>query len=283
MKNILVTPSYEPDFERCRLLVETANRYLTDVDTHLLVIDRRDQAVFKPLVGGRVRILHKEELLPHWIRPMPWGRNWWLSFRGLPVRGWILQQVVKMAVAQSLEADAFVYADSDVCFIRQWDLGSIWNGEKLRLFRESRRGVMTTGRRYRNWYREASRYSVAESRQQLKGGYIAQLNSWRHDNVIELIAQIERISSRSWQDVLLNTLDFSEYTLYGSFVEEVLKFQGHFVDEHPLTLSSWYFSLRTKSDLLRFLESVKPHHVGVHIQSNLALRPTEYRDLVLHS
>lgn len=280
MKNILVTPSFAPDFQRCKLLVESANRMVGGLADHYLLIDRKDEPVFAPLTGGRVHLMYKEELLPDWLRPIPLGRNWWFSSKGIPVRGWILQQVVKLAVAEVIDADAFVYADSDVCFVRPWDINAIWQGDNLRLFREKRRGVMLTDRRNLNWYRVAAKYAGIDDHDLIQGGYIAQLNSWRRDHVLALLAEIERISSRPWKEALLGTLDFSEFILYGAFVESRLQSKGHFCDERPLTLSSWYHDVKTVDDLPRFLEALEPHHVGVHIQSNLHLNSSDYETLL---
>lgn len=64
MKNILVTPSFAPDFQRCKLLVESANRMVGGIAANYLLIVRKDEPVFAPLTGGRVHLMYKEKLLP---------------------------------------------------------------------------------------------------------------------------------------------------------------------------------------------------------------------------
>lgn len=280
MKNVLVTPTYKPDLERCQLLVSSAERFVRGFDAHYLLVDRRDLKVFAPLAKGNVHLMCKEDLLPKWIFAAPGSRKWWMSLKTLPVRGWVLQQVVKLAVAEVIDADALIYADSDVLFVRDWSAHQLWQGDRLRLFREPRVDELLHGRRYKNWYRVAAHYSQLQSPDMIQGGYIAQLNAWRTGHVRALLADIERLSGKPWKQALLGTLDFSEFILYGTYVEHRLAGRGHFWDPKPLTLSSWYHPVRRPEDLPAFLSALEPHHVGIHIQSNLRFLVAEYRHLL---
>ena len=49
----LVTPSYKPDFERCKLLTESVECCLQGDVTHYLVIDRKDFHLFKQLTSSK--------------------------------------------------------------------------------------------------------------------------------------------------------------------------------------------------------------------------------------
>ena len=64
MKTILVTPSHAPDRERCELLVKTAERHVSGIDTHLLLVDEASAPAFEPMARGRVRLLTQESMLP---------------------------------------------------------------------------------------------------------------------------------------------------------------------------------------------------------------------------
>jgi hypothetical protein len=280
LKTALITPSYAPDFDRCAWLVESANKYVQGLDRHCLLIDRRDEALFLPLAGGRVELLFKEDLLPQGYKPLLGSRKWWWNGRGLPVRGWIVQQVAKLAVCEAVDAQAYVYADSDVVFVRDWDVGSMWQGQSVRLFREQRRGVMLSDARYKTWYRAATRYAGVSDPAALTGGYIAQLNVMRRDRMKELLASVSAHSHRGWRETLLGTLDFSEFILYGAFVEHACSMKGHFVDDKPLSLSSWYFDFDDSFGLDLFLQHLEPRHVAVHVQSNLKIPPSAYRQLI---
>src|SRR5690242_7580212 len=42
----IVTASYGPDFERCRLLCETIDRFVTGMSQHYILVEERDVAQF---------------------------------------------------------------------------------------------------------------------------------------------------------------------------------------------------------------------------------------------
>lgn len=276
MKNVLITLSYAPDFDRCKLLVHSANKRVSGIEAHYLVIDRRDQALFAPLAGGRVQLLFKEDLLPEWLFPPIWGRKWWLSLQTLPVRGWILQQVVKLAVAEAIDADAFVFADSEVYFVRPWNVNTLWEEDRLRLFRTRRSGELLTSWRYGNWYRTAAQFAGVSNQELIMGAYIAQLASWRREHVLGLLRTIEQVTNKPWKRALLSRQDLSEFICYGAYIDHRLNGEGHFSDDRELTLSSWHFPIKSVEDIPGFLQTIQAYHVGVHIQSNLHLAAQDY-------
>ncbi len=260
--------------------MESAESWVEGLDRHYLLIDHQDDSMFRPLARGRVELIHKEALLPKGYRPLFGSRRWWWNFRGLPVRGWIVQQVTKLAVTEICDAAAFVYADSDLVFVRPWDVQTLWKGEDVRLFRDERRGEMLDSKRYKNWYNQAARYCGIANQKELTGSYIAQLNSLRRDRLIELQKRVSAVSGRPWKDALLQTLDVSEFVLYGAFAELACKLSGHYIDDQPLVHSSWYHNIATEADLQAFIGQLAPHHVGVHVQSNLHIPPSVYKSLV---
>lgn len=280
MKTVLITPSYRPDLERCELMLETAQQHVTGMAGHYLIVDHRDMPYFAHLRSNQVTLVAKEELLPGWIKKAPWTNKWWLSAKTLPVRGWILQQVIKFAVAEHIDADAYCYADSDIAFIRDFDAAILWQGDSLRFQRETRRGVMVDSSRYINWYAVAARYCGIADPQQMTGAYIAQLNTLKRSVLLMLMQRLEQVEGRPWLEVLLSTWDFSEYILYGTFVEHVLAFEGHFIPPKLLCHSSWYHRITHLNDLPAFMNMVDNDHVAVHIQSNLKINSADYRYLI---
>lgn len=280
MKTVLITPSYRPDLQRCELMLETAQQHVTGMAGHYLIVDHRDIPYFAHLRSNQVTLVAKEELLPRWIKKAPFTNKWWLSAKTLPVRGWILQQVIKFAVAEHIDADAYCYADSDIAFIRHFDAAVLWQGDRLRFQRETRRGVMVDSPRYINWYAVAARYCDIADPQQMTGAYIAQLNTLKRSVMLMLMQRVEQVEGRSWLEVLLGTWDFSEYILYGAFVEHVLAFEGHFVPPKLLCHSSWYHRITHLNDLPAFMSMVDNDHIAVHIQSNLKINSADYRYLI---
>ena len=64
----VVTASYAPDFERCRLLCETMDRHVTGVARHYILVEHRDVALFRQLEGSRRTVVDERDLLPRWLR-----------------------------------------------------------------------------------------------------------------------------------------------------------------------------------------------------------------------
>ncbi|MEM8499753.1 MAG: DUF6492 family protein [Pseudomonadota bacterium] len=282
MNITLVTPSYRPDLERCNQLVESVGEHVSGLDQHILLIDDEDMAVFKHLAGEGVSLIRKEDILPSWVSRMRWHQGWWWSKKTLPVRGWIMQQVAKLGIAEHLDTDVIVFADSDVSFVRPFDAGSLvrdsGSGEpQVRLYRDERKPHFYQNRRYRNWYRFAARALGLGNPDALSGAYIAQMVSWDRHSVIDMHRHIEQHTGLCWQAAVMRSLDFSEYVLYGAYVENVAaESRRHFFDPSLICHSSWYHDIKDQASLERYLESIGNEHCAVHIQSNLGFDLKDY-------
>ena len=104
------------------------------------MVDRGDLPLFRPLQNARTTVVAKEEVLPLWVRRLDTLRiglrsNVWFQARGLPIRGWLVQQLVKLAVAEEVRADILVHADSDVVLLRTFSVSSIVDDDgRVRLY-----------------------------------------------------------------------------------------------------------------------------------------------------
>ena len=65
----LITPSYWRDFERCALLCESIDRYVTSFARHYLVVADDDVRLFAKFKSERRPVLPVSEFLPHRLRP----------------------------------------------------------------------------------------------------------------------------------------------------------------------------------------------------------------------
>jgi len=275
MKTLLITPSYGPDFDRARLLLASCERHVSGIERHLLLIDEADRAQFQRLQSDQVELVSKESRLPWWVRRSPRSSRWWLSLGSLPVRGWILQQVMKLAIAEYYDAEALVFADSDMIFIKPFHPQMLIRDNKLRHYCDRRGPHMRSDRRYQNWYQFAAQVCGIDNPDQINGSYIAQLNSWRHENVIELYRPLEQGYQHGWMTRLLRCLDMSEYVLYGTYVDHCLgDLSGHYRDPQQLCHSSWFHPIEKAADVDHFVKKLAPEHLALHLQSNLKLDPT---------
>ncbi len=115
----VITPSYEPDFGLCEDLSRSVLENSPETVHHHIIVPRRDLELFARLAGPRTHIRCEADFLPSSFVPMPFSK-FTVNFRRPfpPVRGWILQQVLKLAAAAAFREDAIVLVDSDIEFIR---------------------------------------------------------------------------------------------------------------------------------------------------------------------
>lgn len=274
----LITCSYGPDLDRCRTLCASVARHVDPAIEHVLIVPRRDRDAFAPLAGDRTRLVTVESILPIGARLLPWQRRWWLTAGSPPVRGWIMQQVTKLAAIDATERDAVVFADSDVVFVRRFEPGMVFEDGGLRLYRAPGPPPKPTHQR---WHAAAGRLLGLEPADGYGADYIGQLIAWRRDTVHALRRRISQTAGgKPWASVLCNTLHFSEYILYGVFVEHLLHGQGHRYTDRELCHCSWHHQVRSAADVERFLEQIAPDQVAVLVQSNLGIEPGAYQQKI---
>lgn len=276
----LITPSYSRDLERCRRTVESVNRFVDPSIRHYLLIDRRDLLLFRPLEGSRTVVVTAEDLLPRWLFRVPRARKWWMSLKTKPVRSWIVQQIMKLAVAEHIDADTYCFVDSDVAFIRPLDEQRLHNErQQTRLFRTPGHADLPTHRR---WHRTAAKLLGLPPTDYFGADYIGNLITWRRDRLLGLHRHIEQTTGRHWAKAVAGQIHLSEYILYGVYVEHVLGLDAsdHDASDRDLCLCSWHFPMESPEGRQQFLDALSPGHVSVLVQSNLGLDDAQTDELV---
>ncbi len=281
MSIALVTPSCAADYEQCRLLVETANRCIHREIPHYLIIDRRDVPRFQSLASPRTRILISEELLPAWLAPDPEHRHRWTSARTPPVVNWVVQQLLKLSVFDVIPEDLAVFCDSDMAFVRPFDLAArlIHPPDRIALLRVEQ----NPGPLWSTWREMAFSLLGLHDRSGPVIDYIGNMITWQRKHVLALRNRIEDIHGRPWIEAAARCATLSEYMLYGTFIEHVvgLEESGHLIDNRPAIKASWGTKLNDAEALRRFLADMEPGIVGIMIHSRDNVPVASYRDQVL--
>lgn len=292
MKFALITPSYAPDFERCKLLAESAVKFTEPGLIHYIIVDKRDLSLFKQLEGPKTKLLVVENILPWYIFRVPGVNKFWISLKSKPIRNWALQQLVKISVANTLNEDpqveAFIFVDSDVTFIRPFSTDLFMQNGDLRLNR-----VDFTDDKHHKWHRNArkllhiddpSSIKNSSTHQKKDWNYVANLVTWKRDNVIKMQRHIEKCTGKDWLRSVASDWDLSEYTIYGNYVEHVLGLEnsGHYAGTTPILHLSWKYTLSNESDIDRFLSDARPEHIGIMIHSKDAVPVSLYRKKIEH-
>ncbi|MEE9041279.1 DUF6492 family protein, partial [Brucella melitensis] len=196
MKTAIVTASWDQDFERCKLLCETVDKYTTGFTKHYILVESKDVALFRQLESSRRIIIDERDLLPSWLHAFwdpthLWRRRIWLSLKTKPLRGWHVQQLRRIALAGAMEEDGFLYMDSDMAFLRPFDCSTLWHGEKLRLFVRPNALANPKWPEHPVWAANAAKLLGIQNGKSGLNDYIGQLVSWRRDSVISMCERIE--------------------------------------------------------------------------------------------
>jgi hypothetical protein len=263
----LVTPSFEPDFLRCKMLAESVLRHAAEHVHHYIVVDERDRKLFSTLRTRRTHIVVKQDILPGWLYQVPMSKKWWFSVsRRRPVRGWIVQQIVKLSVDAVCSEDIVLFADSDTFLTRPFEPRTWIRGDQVPLFRETL--PTDTDPHNNQWHQVAAARLGITVEAKNATNYVTQLVTWRRDNVIELHRHLERISGRQWAESLYDSSTLSEYVLYGVFVERVLKERSKQYADSTITTLNYWDTKKLDDEALRGLrEKMKPDQFGVMVSA----------------
>jgi Family of unknown function (DUF6492) len=131
----VITKSFAPDFDLCAALNQSVLDNSPETVQHHIIVPRSDLKLFGQLAGPRTHIRCETDFLPRTFVPVPFKNivvNLGRPFP--PVRGWIQQQVIKLAAVAASEDDVVLIADSDVEFFRPFTGRNVrpgWHGALL--------------------------------------------------------------------------------------------------------------------------------------------------------
>lgn len=270
-----VTPSYSADFERCRLLVESRRICAPEME-HFLIVDPPDVARFASLADANTRIVDSRELLDAELHKL-WGDNgWWFGRRVPPLRGWITQQLRKLAMPRLAGHEVLVNVDSDVVFVRRFDPAMLFDGDgRLGLF-----AVDYRNEEIRRWSADAAGL-IGCAAPQDPFNYVGMMIGWWSAHARALTARIEARAGLPWQVALGRRKSFSEYMLYGTYARHALGLEEarHFSDARMLVQTSWHKDTRTIAGLEALFTQLPPEAVAVMVHSKDGVDPEAYARL----
>ena len=272
----LVTPSFSLDAERCRLLVESVDRWVAPHVRHYLVVDRRDVALFKSMRSSRTDVLVVEDIVPRWLIRLPAVRRFWLSLRSLPVRNWIMQQIVKLSIPQIVSQDVLLYTDSDVFFVAPYDPYTFERDGNVPLFVETgQRGLI---RFNDDWHRVGAELLGLAPQESYDTNYIGNVIPWRRDAAVGLLQRMGEVAGKAWQLAVTRRTVFAEYILYGMFTQHILGASGGVWHDGALrTLCYWPRTPLDVGGLQNLKAGLLPQHHSVMISAKSRTPVTDIR------
>lgn len=277
----VITLSYAGDYEMCRALCESVDRFVADDVVHRLCVPHSDLSLFSQLASSRRTVEAQDRYLPWWFFKMPlpsprWRkllclprRNVYLTPFSLPVRGWITQQIIKIAVAIRSQAEIVLHMDSDAMFIRPLKEENLTRGGLVRIYRDP---VSSGLESHEKWQRAAGRLLGLPSKGFYGAEYIDTCLVWRTSVLRGMIERLEAVSGADWITTLARTPHFAEYVLYGVYADRIvgLNKAGLREEAFSLCLSRWTGSLETAEAVEAFVDEVQPFHVACNIQSTIS-------------
>jgi Family of unknown function (DUF6492) len=264
----VITPSYAPDIDLCQDLNRSVLACTEPSVTHHIIIPRRDLGLFSRLRGPRTQVWPLDELMPRHLWAVPWVNVWLNLHRPVPpVRGWVMQQVVKLQAAAQIGADVLLLVDSDVRVVRPVTAETFRHDGRLRFYRKNG-GVDEHLPRHLVWHDVARRLLGLPGTRPPLPDYISAFNVWQRSTVLALQERIEQVTGRSWLDAIGAQLHFSEDILYGLFVDQVLGERAEVEPSESMLCHSYWDTRPLNADgAERFIRAMPAGDVAVMISA----------------
>lgn len=276
----IITPSYSGDLERCRILCQSVDAFVAGDWHHYVVVESRDFPIFKTLATSRRTIVEMESVLPAWLHHVASPsllkrRSIWFGFRTGFMIGWQVQQVVKMKMALDVSSAGLLYCDSDVFFVKPFDIANLQQNGRFRFYR--------TNNRFSSEKIPNKSYTLSAARQLGMGddpfpcpSYIDNIVTWHRPTADALCKHIEKVSGRDWMVALGRNFIISEYSLYGLFVDRLLPDRSQLQETgSSLCKTVWRGSALSQVELRTFCDELGADQVAVGFQSFLGFNTDE--------
>lgn len=277
----LLTPSYAPDFERFQLLHRSVLECTTPDVVHEVVVSDGDLPRFATIRSDRLRVTGYSDLLPPWFIDTDWFARAVARIPGAPrgarfiavnarhpwppLRGWLLQQIIKLAAASRSDAETLVLVDSDTQFIAPVHEERFRDESGVRYFRTPG-GIHAGMTRHLRWHRNARRMlALPDDGPPPYDDPIAGLVAWDPAIVRGLLHRLAEVGQRPWEDTIARHWELSEYVLYGQY-RSLLPSQPEGTDRSGC-LTWWGPGPLTEELAARLQSEAHPDDVALVIQS----------------
>lgn len=280
MSLVVVTPSHAPDLASFRRLHASVLRWSDPGVRHIVAVPEVDVPLFRAAGDQRLDVVGYRDLLPREfiqttslarLKGLPRGyrigavnvrRPW------PPIRGWMLQQIVKLALVSRLDDHVALLIDSDVLTIAPLNETVFRRGHAVRLYRLPH-GVDAGMTRHSRWLAESARLLGLPGAEADSPDYISPFNSWSPAVVRAALDRISEVQGIPWSRAVGRSLDFSEFMLVGSFAST--EDDGRtFSSDRSLCHSHWDPRPLDLAAARAFVETLAPDDLAIHIQSNSA-------------
>jgi len=289
MNTTFFTPSYINDLDRAVWMRRSINKFAKAEYRHFIAVPRRDIPAFKQALRGdrQVEIVCQEDAVsetfyPDWLYRIASrfakSQLWRLDSHAGRA-GWIIQQIVKLNCIHWVTDGAVAFIDSDLVFTKPFDAKDLGIEDAARtLVRVTPKDEASRHRAHINHAREILSLASGPSDHH----YMAYPAIWYTDWIKQLHRYLEETSRTDWQSALHAAEHISEYSIYGVFVEEVLKPANLIVRTEPFHRIVWDRASfdELKSRMKSSDNLVGKNHLTLVVQSNLGITVSDYEDIL---
>lgn len=288
MQATFFTPSYIGDLDRAVWMCRSLRQYFQGTARHILAVPRQQRPQFRKAFGHDplVEIVSQETVVPRAFYPdllyrlagrIAKHQIWRLEGRG-GRPGWIIQQIVKLGCSRWIDSGAAIFIDSDLIFTRPFDLADLGLAEGTRpLVRITPRDEHSRHRAHIDNARKLLGLPPGASEHH----YMAYPTIWHVEWLRELQRHLACETGRTWQMALHRAGHISEYSIYGIFVEEILKPRDLNLITRPFHRIAWDAASFEDLKHATLEGGDQPDDaLSLVIQSNLNIPPAQYEDML---
>jgi hypothetical protein len=184
-----------------------------------------------------------------------------------PVRGWILQQLIKLAAVAECNDDVVLLVDSDIEFVRPFTADTFVRNGVVRFYRKPNT-VDARLPRHMLWHRAARALLGLPPAEPPYTDYVSSLSAWNPAIVRQMLARVTGATGRPWATAIGGQLHFSEWTLYGVYVDGMLDGSAtSYVSDDPLCLAQWGTIPLNQYSASEFISALQPTDIAVMISA----------------
>ena len=264
----VLTPSFRGDAALFADLHRSVLANTARSVVHHVVVPPSDAALFREYQGARCRVWTHRDLLPSHCLSVPHASGLTLNLRRPwpPVRGWVVQQIMKMAGVAVIDARAVLIVDSDAVLVREPTLDQFTHNGRLWHYRKD--GAVTASmERHVLWHNVARKLlGVSGVAVPPLPDYVSPICVWDPVVVRSLMAHIADSTGRNWVDAVGGQLHVSEFVVYGVFVDRVL--DGMVPSDRDLCHNYYERTPLSPADAVAFADQTPSNALGVMISSH---------------
>lgn len=289
---VMLTCSMARDLDLFALLAESVDRHVDDRVKHMVVVPGQQTGAFRRFENARRTVVAQEDMLPLRVWKTPdalkhlafirkgFRRPVYFDRRLRSVRGWMLQQLIKLQFSRQAVETAVMHCDSDMAFVRTMPMMHAFPGGKPLFFRVHPSHQKIAGD-HRRWLGTAASLLGAQLPTEFGGNYVENGIVWSTNAARGMAERIESVTGSALHEAILTHPTISEYYLYGVYLDLVAGTDAVTPAAFPICRSLWSVRDGETMSAEAAASRMRPGDVAVAIQSTVDLS-IEARQTFLH-